>query len=531
MPILTNNETTQQTIAFHNDLFIAPGASVMVTTGSAIDTSSGDYTPSLINYGTLVTNATEAVEWLADGGSIYNDGIIASGSAYSARAVSFNAHYVDAAFALTNGPNGQIIGGFEVNSYGVPVGTPIPAGDNLVSLQNSGLITVLPDQYNNNNSAAVRLLTMPAHYNIDNSGTISGEIGVYFQQLASYGGDFVLFNTGEIIGTAGEGLRLYANANNNETLLLNNSGRIASLNDDAIYAFAGNWVLNNLEGGVIEGRINFAGDWETRLTNDGLIVGDVDLWDGSDHVTNSGSIQGNVNMGAHDDRYIGQGGTVTGSIDMGGGDDLARVDQDYLVIDGGAGNDTLIVTGDRVVASGFETIFLNGSADISVDGGATDDKIWGNFGANGIGGGDGADTIRSGNGDDTIEGGAGDDILYSGSGNDEIVGGGGKDLMNGGADADIFVFEAVSDSGTTGATADIIKSFEHGVDRIDMSFLTNPAFIGTGAFTGGGTAEIRVQLLANNNSRLLIDADGNGTTDMMITMLGQQTFDADDFIL
>ena len=529
MPFLTSDAATQQIIA--GTLIVLDGVSVRPSSGSAVVTStSTSGSATLFNYGNILSNAGPAIDWRAGNGAIFNDGVIGTGYYYSNRAITFNELYIDDTFSIENTANGQIIGGIDINGFPIDAGIPRPAdNDALITITNAGLISAPMDIYDNNTNSAVRLIYMPADVVIENSGTISGETAIYWNSDFLSASSFSLHNSGDIIGTSGAAMSLYGSAS--LTLIeIVNSGRISSPDARTIYV-QGNAQITNTASGVIEGNIQMTSNGEQRLENAGEIIGDVELTLDDDTVINSGAIRGSLDMGDDNDRYIDLGGLVSGTITMGDGDDLARVAQDYLVIDGGTGNDTLIVTGDRVAASGFETIFLNGSADISVDGGATDDKIWGNFGANGINGGDGADTIRSGNGDDTVEGGAGADFLFGGAGNDEIVGGGGKDLMNGGSGEDIFVFEAVSDTGTTGGTADIIKSFEHGVDRIDMSFLSNVTFIGTGAFSGGGAPEIRLQLLTNNNSRIWVDADGNGSADMMITMLGQQTFDAGDFIL
>ena len=90
----------------------------------------------------------------------------------------------------------------------------------------------------------------------------------------------------------------------------------------------------------------------------------------------------------------------------------------------------------------------------------------------------------------------GNDILDGGAGTDDLFGGPGKDVLIGGSGADFFHYNALSDSGITAGTRDLIADFEQGSDVIDISFIdantTNAAgtnddfnFIGTNTpFTG-----------------------------------------------
>ncbi|WP_151717951.1 calcium-binding protein [Gemmobacter serpentinus] len=77
-------------------------------------------------------------------------------------------------------------------------------------------------------------------------------------------------------------------------------------------------------------------------------------------------------------------------------------------------------------------------------------------------GGAGADTLTGGAGDDLLWGAAGDDSLVGGAGDDVLLDGLGADTLCGGAGADVFVL------GRDGV-ADVIRDFEPGIDRIDLS--------------------------------------------------------------
>ncbi|PJE30363.1 Ca2+-binding protein, RTX toxin-related [Pseudooceanicola antarcticus] len=82
------------------------------------------------------------------------------------------------------------------------------------------------------------------------------------------------------------------------------------------------------------------------------------------------------------------------------------------------------------------------------------------------GGGAGADQLSGTSRDDALTGGGGDDQLDGGGGDDILVDGSGADTLTGGAGADIF---ALSADGET----DVIADFELGVDRLDLSRITN----------------------------------------------------------
>lgn len=77
-------------------------------------------------------------------------------------------------------------------------------------------------------------------------------------------------------------------------------------------------------------------------------------------------------------------------------------------------------------------------------------------------GGAGDDTLTGGSKDDLLSGGAGDDSLMGGAGDDVLLDGAGADTLRGNAGADVFVL------GRDGE-ADVIRDYEPGIDRIDLS--------------------------------------------------------------
>lgn len=122
----------------------------------------------------------------------------------------------------------------------------------------------------------------------------------------------------------------------------------------------------------------------------------------------------------------------------------------------------------------------------NVTGGAGNDSITGNDGANDLDGGAGADTLNGGDGNDNLSGGAGADIL---------IGGLGDDVMNGNAGNDTFVFSGA-----------------FGNDRI-TGFDENPV---------GGQGQLDVSALgvtaANFAATVAISQQGS---DVVVTINGQ----------
>ncbi|HHC29190.1 MAG TPA: calcium-binding protein [Rhodobacterales bacterium] len=207
--------------------------------------------------------------------------------------------------------------------------------------------------------------------------------------------------------------------------------------------------------------------------------------DGSVAVNNSGQVIGRIDLGGAGDSSIVNTGMIDGDVilsDLGGS---------YIGRHGGAVNGTVWggFSADRLVGSG---------ADDNFNGGNDDDILRGRRGDDTLTGGDGNDVIRGGRGDDTIEGGAG------------------RDVMRGGFDADTFVFSNVTDSGKGGG-ADRIYGFSLKQDLIDLSGFGGTASVSF-AHRGFGTL-------------VRVDADGDGTVDFHIKVMGVDHLTQDHFIL
>lgn len=174
--------------------------------------------------------------------------------------------------------------------------------------------------------------------------------------------------------------------------------------------------------------------------------------------------------------------------------------QSRLIIDGGAGNDRIIV--DKSVTADLR--LTGGEGDDYIISGSGHDRIFDNYGSNyidggaghdvivargadvwpdGLGfvnqlfGGEGNDYIEGGDGNDLIQGGAGYDVLYGLGGDDEIHGGEGSDYIDGGSGNDRLFGEAGNDNllggqgddAINGGTGDDLLVGASGSDSFDAS--------------------------------------------------------------
>jgi Ca2+-binding RTX toxin-like protein len=135
------------------------------------------------------------------------------------------------------------------------------------------------------------------------------------------------------------------------------------------------------------------------------------------------------------------------------GDDIISSSLGYDTIDGGSGNDLLILDYSANNYSGINTSFNSGNGyfyayyqsgnpydrvDFSniekfqITGTQVNDSITTGNSNDTIGGGSGNDTINTSDGNDTIDGGSGNDTISAGGGNDVLKGGSGDDTLDAG---------------------------------------------------------------------------------------------------
>ncbi|OWJ66199.1 calcium-binding protein [Inquilinus limosus] len=200
------------------------------------------------------------------------------------------------------------------------------------------------------------------------------------------------------------------------------------------------------------------------------------------------------------------------------------------LLDGGDGNDQLIGGGGADAlfgGAGFDTaLYDNALAGVTV-----------NLGNDMLNTGDAAGDIFTsienlvGSAfDDNLTGDAGSNYIQGWHGDDVLNGGGGADILNGGLGADTFVFASVADS--TAKVPDRINDFSQSQgDKIDLSGITHGSgtFIGTGDFTHHA-GEVRI-LVSVTQTAVYVDANGDGTADAQIRLLGAIHLTASDFTL
>ena len=134
-----------------------------------------------------------------------------------------------------------------------------------------------------------------------------------------------------------------------------------------------------------------------------------------------------------------------------------------------------------------------------------------------------------GSGADVITGGDGYDALSGGSGGDTLEGGGQADTLTGGSGADVFVFTAVSDS-AIGAGEDVITDFETGIDLLDLQALASGMTLQIGGGLTGTGPSVRTAE-SGGDTMVFVDTDGDGGSDLRVTLQGTTGVTAGDFIL
>ena len=583
LTIITTNTTVGVFLPAAGDGLIVSPTGTIIATGSVID--GRDATGQFVSIAGYVD-----IGFLWLGGQ--NNINIASGGV-------FNGHSRDTSiFVGDNGNFSVVTGGTTLNNHGA-----IFADHNAIKLfgtsnviNNTGDISA--------NIQAIEVGLLGSFDAVTNSGTISSGSG----DAVNLSGFFdSVSNSGQISSVAGSGVDMLGDSNS-----LVNTGTITSLQATAIQAIGGTNLITNLgsiaanhgiaiqmgdhgqlvNSGTINGTDNAivadnlaasiritnsgsitsmlniaidltAGIGTSHMTNSGIVQGAVASYIGSgdtDIVVNSGTMIGNVALGAGNDTFDGRGGTVTGAVDGGTGSDAYFVDSASLVLFEQLNpgetdsvfsevsyrlginleNLTLLNAGNLNGAGNLSANVITGNAgDNRLNGSDGNDTLNGDVGNDRLNGGNQNDSLVGGDGDDTLAGQQGNDRLEGGDGDDVLTGGLGKDVMIGGTGQDVFVFATVAQSGNTAATADVIVDFTKGDDLINLAAIdanrgnatANDAFtfIGSAVFTGVAGQLHYVQTAGNTFVEM--DVNGDGIADSVIQLNGLILLNAGDFVL
>jgi Ca2+-binding RTX toxin-like protein len=434
--------------------------------------------------------------------------------------------------------------------------------------------------------------------------SVSFVLGDNVENLA-LGGTAALTGTGNALNnvmTGNSGVSTLLGGDGDDHLSSGVNGRgilVGGAGSDVLIGSAGNDSLNSGLSGVrdmgTEKDVLIAG-----AGDDGASAGygdDVDGGEGYDSLSYSfGGASAGIDIRSSDllgaGPHVIGGGTVQNFERLSGlrgseFDDYINYDTFYisqLVIEAGAGNDTVIITGDAPVkmlgGEGDDRLVIGYQPGNAFDGGAGSDTIdfslygekvtvaLGLNGANGNGGpyltqllnvenvigssyADGivgnelANDLRGGDGDDTIlgqdgadilygeagndvlGGGAGIDTLYGGTGNDRLDGGAGADRLVGGVGDDIYIVDTAGDvivelagEGNDTVVASGSYTLSDHVETLKLS-----GTVGAADMRGNGQDNLITAEGASGSSALGIRLFGLGGNDMLLGSVAGDVLD------
>jgi serralysin len=440
------------------------------------------------NQGSYQQNGqTPGLALTADKSLVLVDGATISASSYGILADTSSASLLLMGAVLSTSSYG-VFSGYDnlkviVGSSGLVHGG---AGGIAMSGANGGHFVENRGQVVGTGPASIGILAPHSNNYISNSGTVEGFQGVVLGSAGSSNNKLV--NSGDILAS-GVAVTLYGNGSS-----LINSKLISTI-DPATASYAvslassSGQTLSFLNTGTVKG---------TGVTYT------VSGGSGSDRVTNKGMIIGNIQLGTGDDFYDGRGGTVKGQILLSDGNDIAyggdgddtfqgELGNDFL--DGGAGADTFFhasggsadkdtVYGGTGVDTLELTIFFspgygggNATIDLRTNQLQKIGGIWGSIQLSGI------ENVTTSDGHDLIIGSTVDNKFLSGNGNDTLEGGLGNDVLDGGDSFDYARF-----TGSTGAKVNLNSSKPQATGYGTDTFINIEGLIGgSGAdrFIGG----------------------------------------------
>lgn len=227
-------------------------------------------------------------------------------------------------------------------------------------------------------------------------------------------GDFLHFSTASPLQV--DAVYAAATPASATTITMSYSGKALTFRADAL-GDQGD-AIDFRQGGISQGSLMLLGENGDRI--DAYTTTSRAIWafGGNDHVTISGTGAVAVHAGADDDLI-----DVDNVQQPGGGYGPTG----HYFVDGGLGNDSIALH----FATGSVDVWGGAGRDV-IEGGESNDHLYGNAQIAVAGSADGDDNIDGGAGHDYIQGNAGDDVLIGGPGNDRVYGGSGEDWLSGG---------------------------------------------------------------------------------------------------
>ena len=169
-------------------------------------------------------------------------------------------------------------------------------------------------------------------------------------------------------------------------------------------------------------------------------------------------------------------------------------DVEQLLIQGGAGNDTI------VGQNGIATL-----TQLTIDGGAGNDTLLGGDGNDILLGGGGNDFVDGNRGNDTAQLGAGDDVFGwdPGDGSDTVEGNGGTDTLqfNGSNAGEDMALSPTARTRCSRATSRAITMDLHGMENVNIRALGSADNIAVGDLRGTDVNQVHVDLSALRRRR------------------------------
>lgn len=246
---------------------------------------------------------------------------------------------------------------------------------------------------------------------ITNSGTIGSSKGAAVQ---SAGNKAVITNSGEIDGktygllSTGNGVTInnYSTISATGTaLMIGGDNAIvtstALLSGKTALMVTGNGAVitntNEIDGlGANSAAIRVTSSGETAFTNRGAVHAESGVafqsGSGAEKVLNTGSLYGDVKLGAGNDWFSAMKGEVTGEVYGGKGDDVYVVGIELKIVEKpGEGTDTIQSKYSWTLGANLENLELLGKGNMDATGNRLDNIITGNRGTNHLTGGGGGD--------------------------------------------------------------------------------------------------------------------------------------------